>query len=61
MNESIRNLSLDLAATKKKLSNFDSRFDILEKKQESNAATQSSRFDKLEELLTNLTHAFKLH
>ncbi|KZS19750.1 Uncharacterized protein APZ42_013723 [Daphnia magna] len=40
MNESIRNLSLDLAATKKKLSNFDSRFDILEKKQESNAATQ---------------------
>jgi hypothetical protein len=48
----------DLAETKAKMAHFDVRFDAIEKQQGDNALTQTARFDKLEQLIGALTHAF---
>ncbi|KAI9565067.1 putative R-directed D polymerase from mobile element jockey-like [Daphnia sinensis] len=50
----IRSMVEDLAETKEKIKNFDTRFDKLEGAQADLAIQQESRFDRLEQLMNNL-------
>lgn len=57
MNQSIKKIAVELAATKEKMTHFDAKFASIAKKQGENASTQTTRFDKLEHLIDILTNA----
>jgi hypothetical protein len=50
-------MKANLAETKAKITQFDVRFNAIERQQGDNALTQTARFDKLEQLIGVLANA----
>ena len=61
MNKDIKVLTVDLAATNGKLSHIDKRFDDVLKRQEINAQTQASRFDKLDHFMDTVMKTLSIN
>jgi hypothetical protein len=57
MSQSNKSLTAELTATKEKNSLIDTRSDSFESQLGANATSQSSRFDKFEQLISILTNA----
>jgi hypothetical protein len=53
----IPSMKANLAETKAKITQFDVRFNAIERQQGDNALTQTARFDKLEQLIGVLANA----
>ncbi|EFX62934.1 hypothetical protein DAPPUDRAFT_269398 [Daphnia pulex] len=54
MNKEIKTLTVYMAAVNGKLKHIDARFDDVLKRQEENAKSQTSRFDKLNHVMNSL-------
>jgi hypothetical protein len=60
INEKIGNLTEDLAKTNDRFDHFDKRFDNVIMKQEKNAGSLATRFDKLDGFMSAMISTFGL-